>query len=89
MPHRDVVAWTTMIGAYNNAGRHSDALLVFERMQYSGVRPNRVTVISALAACAALGELDVGAWIHRELVGRGRWELDVVLGTALVDMYGK
>ncbi|KAL6845502.1 hypothetical protein ACP4OV_024997 [Aristida adscensionis] len=88
MPRPDVVAWTTVITAYKNRGHSFDALAAFRLMLADSVAPNRVTVISALGACAAHGAFDTGVWIH-EYVKKQGWELDVVLGTALVDMYGK
>ncbi|KAG6536133.1 pentatricopeptide repeat-containing protein At5g56310-like [Zingiber officinale] len=88
MPAPDVVAWTTLITGYAGRHRPGDALLAFERMHFAGVVPNRVTMVSALVACAAHGALDVGVWIHDYIRNRG-WKLDVVLGTSLVDMYSK
>ncbi|XP_020584943.1 pentatricopeptide repeat-containing protein At4g21065-like [Phalaenopsis equestris] len=89
LPLKGVAAWSTLIGALARADRPEDALVVFERMNFSGITPNRVTMVSALAACAAHGaSLDFGEWIHRQATNAG-WELDVVLGTALVDMYCK
>lgn len=41
-----------------------------------------------LAACASLGALDQGIWIH-DHVKRNSICVDAVLGTALVDMYAK
>ena len=35
-----------------------------------------------------LGPLILGVWIH-DFIKRSGWELDVILGTALIDMYGK
>ncbi|KAK7303837.1 hypothetical protein RJT34_14754 [Clitoria ternatea] len=88
MPHRDVVSWTVLIMGYRNVGFHRDALLVFEHMQYAGVVPNRVTMVNALAACAHSGAIEMGVWIHG-FIRRNGWELDVILGTALVEMYAK
>nr|CAD1830016.1 unnamed protein product [Ananas comosus var. bracteatus] len=93
MPRRDVVAWTTLITGYKNCGRPDDALARFSllmELSASGAAPapNRVTMVGALGACAARGAVDVGARIH-DYVRARRWELDVVLGTALVDMYAK
>ncbi|EXB40832.1 hypothetical protein L484_009077 [Morus notabilis] len=88
MPYRDVVSWTVLIMGYRNCGRYEDALVVFERMQYAGVVPNRVTMVNALAACANSGALEMGVWIH-DFVRREGLELDVRLGTSLIDMYGK
>lgn len=88
MPQRDVVSWTVMITGYREAGRFDKALNVFERMEFAGVRPNQVTMVNALSACSSSGALDVGMRIHG-FVKRSGWELDVILGTSLIDMYGK
>ncbi|KAG9443747.1 hypothetical protein H6P81_015087 [Aristolochia fimbriata] len=88
MPHRDAVSWTTLICAHRVAGRLDEALLAFERMRFCGVLPNRVTMVNVLAACAGAGALDMGLWVH-DFIEKNGWELDVILGTSLVDMYGK
>ncbi|XP_028775927.1 pentatricopeptide repeat-containing protein At5g66520-like [Neltuma alba] len=88
MLQRDVVSWTVLIMGYRNAGKYDDALIVFEQMQYAGVMPNRVTMVNTLAACAKFGAIEMGVWIHNILKKNG-WELDVVLGTALIEMYAK
>lgn len=88
MPQRDVVSWTVLITGYKNAGMYDDALIAFEEMQYAGVVPNQVTMVNALAACSNFGALEMGVWIH-DFIKKRAWELDVILGTALIDMYGK
>ncbi|KAL7112695.1 hypothetical protein ACP275_04G018600 [Erythranthe tilingii] len=85
---RDVVSWTVVISGFKDAGRFDDALIAFERMKSEGVMPNQVTVVNTLAACAGFGALDIGVWIHEHVKMRG-WDLDVILGTSLIDMYGK
>ncbi|KAJ8562174.1 hypothetical protein K7X08_011465 [Anisodus acutangulus] len=88
MPQRDVVSWTVLIMGYSYCGRYGDALVVFEKMRNAGVAPNRVTMVNALSACANFGSLDIGVWIH-DYIRRSGWEMDVILGTSLIDMYGK
>ncbi|XP_073140286.1 pentatricopeptide repeat-containing protein At5g66520-like [Henckelia pumila] len=88
MPQVDVVSWTVVIAGFREAGNLDDALIAFERMKSEGVMPNQVTVVNVLAACADFGALDMGVWLH-ELVKGSKWELDVILGTSLIDMYMK
>ena len=88
MPQRDVVSWTVLIMGYRNARKSDYALIAFEQMQYAGVMPNHVTMVNALAACANSGALEMGVWIH-DFIRRKGWDLDVILGTSLIDMYGK
>lgn len=88
MTQRDVVSWTLLIMGYRSIKKYDDALIAFEQMQYAGVEPNRVTMVNALAACASFSAFEMGIWIH-DFIKRKPWELDVILGTALVDMYGR
>nr|AYM00932.1 pentatricopeptide repeat protein [Salvia miltiorrhiza] len=88
MPVRDVVSWTVVISGFKDYGRFNDALLAFETMRSEGVMPNQVTAVNALAACAGFGALHTGVWIH-DYVKRHEWELDVILGTSLIEMYGR
>ncbi|GMJ01080.1 Chloroplast RNA Editing Factor 7 [Hibiscus trionum] len=88
MRDRDVVSWTILITGFRNAEKYDDALIAFEQMQYAGVVPNRVTMVNGLAVCGSSGAFEMGVWIHDYIMKKG-WELDVILGTALIDMYGK
>lgn len=77
-----------MIMGYRNVSQSGDALLTFERMHSAGVPANRVTFVNTLAACSSHRALDMGVWIH-DHIRRSGLELDVRLGSALVDMYCK
>ncbi|GFP80030.1 pentatricopeptide repeat-containing protein at2g22410 mitochondrial [Phtheirospermum japonicum] len=88
MPQKDVVPWNAMISAYVQAQRAKEALSLFHEMQAAKIDPDEVTMVSCLSACSQLGALDVGIWIHR-YVEKHNLSLNVVLGTALVDMYAK
>eukprot|EP00249_Psilotum_nudum_P000566 c12562_g1_i1 orf=2-520(-) len=88
MPERNVVSWTAMIAAFSQNGHAKDALELFGQMQLEGQKPNKITFISILDACASLTALSEGREIHSRIIDC-RLESDVVLGTALVRMYGK
>ncbi|KAF5732671.1 pentatricopeptide repeat-containing protein [Tripterygium wilfordii] len=88
MPLRDVVSWTVLIMGFGRSRKYGDALIAFEQMKYAGIEPNHVTMVNALAACGNIGAIDMGVWIHDYVRSKG-WELDVILGTSLIDMYGK
>ncbi|KAJ0110595.1 hypothetical protein Patl1_01039 [Pistacia atlantica] len=86
MTQRDVVSWTSLITGYRIVKKYGDALIAFEQMQYAGVEPSCATMVNALSACAKFSAIEMGIWIH-DFMKRRRWELNVNLGTALVDMY--
>lgn len=90
MPGKDVVSWSAMIDGYVKGGDYREALALFEAMQVSssGAKPNVITMVSVICACAHLGALDKGRKIHRYLKDLGL-KLTLPIATSLVDMYAK
>ncbi|XP_057744005.1 pentatricopeptide repeat-containing protein At1g08070, chloroplastic [Arachis stenosperma] len=87
---RDVIIWNTMIGGYSHLCFYEDALALFDLMLRSNVKPTDVTFLAVLPACACLGALDLGKWIHA-YVDRNLKSIDnaSALWTSLIDMYAK
>ena len=88
LEERDVVCWNVMIDGYTQHARPNDALVLFRRMLKEKVKPTEVTVLSVLSACGQLGALELGRWVHSYIVNNGI-QINVLVGTALIDMYGK
>eukprot|EP01018_Ginkgo_biloba_P001634 Gb_19896 [translate_table: standard] len=88
MPKRNVVSWTAMIAGYAENGHDEETLKLFREMQLAGVKPNLITFASVLRACASLGDLERGIDIHEEIIRSG-FHSDVIVESALVDMYAK
>ncbi|PKA57185.1 Pentatricopeptide repeat-containing protein [Apostasia shenzhenica] len=85
---KNSVTWNTMISGYLHQREFSVAISMFREMQVENVKPTEVTMVSLLAACAHLGALSLGRWIHAYICNH-RLRIDVVLGNALIDMYFK
>eukprot|EP00249_Psilotum_nudum_P014850 c25030_g7_i5 orf=251-1201(+) len=88
MPQRDVVSWTAMITAYVQNAGGKEALKLFWQMQLKGARPDKITFLSVLDACAGLADLAQGKETHADITDNG-FESDVIVASALVNMYGK
>ncbi|CAM0952406.1 unnamed protein product [Alopecurus aequalis] len=90
MEDRNVVSWNTMIGGYarQQAGKIREACALFREMRRQGVLADEFTFVSLLLACAGEGNLQVGRLVHAHLLASGS-RVDLILGNALVDMYGK
>ncbi|RVX08254.1 Cytochrome P450 704C1 [Vitis vinifera] len=85
------ITWNSTITGLVQGGRPKEAVEYFFEMQVMSndtVRPDKITIASVLSACASLGAIDHGKWVHSYLKRSGL-ECDMVIGTALVDMYGK
>ncbi|CAN6702499.1 unnamed protein product [Malus baccata var. baccata] len=89
VPKRDVVTWNAMIAGYVLCGSNEQALQMFEEMRSLGEKPDEVTMLSLLSACADIGDLDVGQKIHTALLEMGSGDMSIILGNALIDMYSK
>ncbi|XP_071729408.1 pentatricopeptide repeat-containing protein At3g13880 [Rutidosis leptorrhynchoides] len=89
-PHFDDVSWNTMISGYVKAGLYNEMLHVFVKMHQSGTRFSSYVLGSVLNACCMnFGwSLVLGKSLHSCSVKLG-WDLDVIVATALLDMYAK
>ncbi|XP_057815490.1 pentatricopeptide repeat-containing protein At2g13600 [Cryptomeria japonica] len=88
MPNADVVSWNAMITGYAQDGFVEKALEVFKQMQLGIVKSNAATFACVLPACVKMGVLGQGMEIHEDIIERGLLS-DVVVVTALIDMYAK
>lgn len=90
MPWRSVVSWTTMIAGCTQNGRCKEALLLFGEMRQQNIEFDQVTLVTVLSACAELGDLNLGRWIHSHVVESVNYKKQPVLvslNNALIHMY--
>ncbi|KAG5240280.1 pentatricopeptide repeat-containing protein [Salix suchowensis] len=88
MPKRNLVSWSALIKGYIQIGCYSKALELFKEMQVAKVKMDEVIVTTLLTACARLGALDQGRWLHMYIDKHGI-KVDAHLSTGLIDMYSK
>nr|GEX70902.1 pentatricopeptide repeat-containing protein At4g21065-like [Tanacetum cinerariifolium]GEY33340.1 pentatricopeptide repeat-containing protein At4g21065-like [Tanacetum cinerariifolium] len=84
----DLVAWNTVIDCYVCCGEYKEGLELFLRMQDDGVRPDDATLSVVLSACAALGNLELGRWVH-SIVSQSSLIKDLSIANSLIHMYTK
>lgn len=88
MPAKNVISWTTIIVGFVRAGMHKEALSLLPQMLAAGIKPDSITLSCSLSACAGLGALEQGEWIHT-YIEKNEIKIDQILGCVLVDMYVK
>lgn len=90
MEHRNIVSWTAMISGYTQNGFAEQTLGLFDEMLQDGseMKPNWVTIVSVLPACAQSAALERGRRIHDFANGIGL-HLNSSVQTALAGMYAK
>ncbi|XP_011626884.1 pentatricopeptide repeat-containing protein At5g66520-like [Amborella trichopoda] len=91
MQEKDSISWSSLIASYVNGNDCLEALMVFKEMQLSGIEPNEASLVSLISACARLGALRQGKWVHNYLRKRRKegLQLTTKMSTALIDMYAK
>eukprot|EP00250_Pteridium_aquilinum_P002322 c12519_g1_i1 orf=444-3011(-) len=84
----ETVPWNAMIAAFSKQGYDLEALDYFYEMLRNGIKPDMVTFVSVVSACASLQCLDEGKNIHG-MIREFRLDTEVVVGNALITMYGR
>ncbi|XP_020176512.1 pentatricopeptide repeat-containing protein At4g01030, mitochondrial [Aegilops tauschii subsp. strangulata] len=84
----NVVSWTSLISGSCHSGDYQGSFTFFSEMQQDGVQPSLVTMLVLLRACAGLALLNKGKELHCFALRRA-YDGEVVVSTALVDMYAK
>ncbi|XP_024543541.1 pentatricopeptide repeat-containing protein At3g09040, mitochondrial [Selaginella moellendorffii] len=85
---KDELGCTSMFAAYVQNHKFGRALGLFRRMQLEGIKPNKVTFLSALDACSNTGDASQAKTVHGCVVDAG-YETDHEIGNARISMYGK
>ncbi|KAK9080425.1 hypothetical protein SSX86_000183 [Deinandra increscens subsp. villosa] len=90
MPERNIVSWTTLVFGYAHNGECKEALSLLREMLRAHMQLDQVTLIAGLSACAEIGDLKMGRWIHSYI--DKNWHLKnrnrtVRLNNALLHMY--
>ncbi|KAI3504673.1 hypothetical protein L1887_26322 [Cichorium endivia] len=90
MPEKNIVSWTTLISGCAHNGECKKALSLLREMLQARMELDHVTLVAALSACAEIGDLKMGRWIH-SYIDRS-WHINnkqrtVRLNNALLHMY--
>ncbi|PON56686.1 DYW domain containing protein [Parasponia andersonii] len=85
---RDEISWNSMISGYIHNEFLPKAIDLVWFMMQRGQRLDSFTFATVLSACASVATLERGMEVHASGI-RACLESDVVVGSALVDMYAK
>lgn len=88
IPERDVISWNSMISAYLQNGDYQKSFEVFGEMRREGIAFDSATFVVILKTCSALENDGLGMQVHGLGIKFGL-VMDVVTGTAILDMYAK
>ncbi|XXG39632.1 hypothetical protein AAC387_Pa01g0545 [Persea americana] len=90
IPEKNLVSYNALISGLLTNGCPHMVLDLFKRMRGESFweKPSSVTWVSLLSTCSVLSALQLGRQIHCFML-KNEVDVDVHIGTALVDMYSK
>lgn len=86
---RDLVSWTSMIGAFGSHGQAHEALKLFFDMLLSNVLPDRVAFIAIISACSHAGLVDDGYHYFNVMVNDYKIQPNSEDYSCLIDLLGR
>lgn len=82
----NLVSWNAMLAGYVQHGLYKEALELFSKMQSTGMKPNHITLATALRACASLKALSHGKQVHAYIF-KYKFESQIFVVSAIIAMY--
>lgn len=84
----NVIIWNAIIIGCAQHGKNSVPLTLFQSLLQKGLKPDKVTYLGVLKACANKQDLEQGRALHHCMVHSGLI-LDLALRNSLMNMYAK
>ncbi|KAI9196298.1 hypothetical protein LWI28_022745 [Acer negundo] len=88
MSERNVVSWTSLICSCARRDKPKEAVDLFFHMVEEGVRPNSITMVCVISACAKLQDLELSERVCA-YIDESEMKVNTLMVNALVDMYMK
>ncbi|XP_021291366.1 pentatricopeptide repeat-containing protein At1g25360 [Herrania umbratica] len=92
MNEKLAVAWNAMISGYVHHGRYGEALDMFRKMYFMGIKMDEFTYTSIISGCAHAGLFQLGQQVHAYVLrteGKPTPDFSLPVNNALVTLYWK
>lgn len=86
---KNVVLWNVMISGFAKHSHSLEVMILFEKMQQIGMRPDEVTYISVLSVCSHRGLVDTGQSYFNLMTREHNVSPNVLHYSCLVDILGR
>ncbi|XP_031248619.1 pentatricopeptide repeat-containing protein At1g08070, chloroplastic-like [Pistacia vera] len=89
MDNRCIITWTAMISGLAVNGQCSEALNLFPRMKFDGIKPDHVIFIAVLSACTHGGLVEEGKWVYKQMVEEYNIKPRIEHYGCMIDLLGR
>ncbi|XP_059623751.1 pentatricopeptide repeat-containing protein At1g20230-like [Cornus florida] len=88
IPEPDLRSCTVLISAYTKHGFPKEAIQLYEELRKQNIPLDKLVLLSVVKACATSADVNKAKEIHEDAIRFG-FHSDLLLGNALIDMFGK
>ncbi|XAR48903.1 hypothetical protein NMG60_11031885 [Bertholletia excelsa] len=88
MPERNVVTWNSMLASYVQHGWWEEGLRLYALMLKEGIKPNSITFVTLVGACADSAILILGSPIIAQAEKSG-FSYDISVANSAITMYAR
>lgn len=88
MSMKDLVCWTAMITAYEQAEKPEEALILFQKMQQEGLLADSVAIVSVASAIGQLGDTKMAQSVHCHAI-RHLFLEEICVANSIMAMHAK
>ncbi|KAK9055286.1 hypothetical protein SSX86_026368 [Deinandra increscens subsp. villosa] len=89
MLEKDVISWSTMVCGLASHGKAREAIRLFKEMQKTTTKPNEITFVGLLSACAHAGFLEDGLRYFNSMTTDYNLDPGIEHYGCLVDLLGR
>ncbi|XP_059647705.1 putative pentatricopeptide repeat-containing protein At3g18840 [Cornus florida] len=87
--YRDAILYNVMIAGYAHHGCEKEAILLFEEMLDSGIRPDAVTFVALLSVCRHSGLVELGEKYFHSMTNYHGISPEIDHYACMIDLYGR
>ncbi|KAI5067616.1 hypothetical protein GOP47_0018144 [Adiantum capillus-veneris] len=84
----ETLSWTGMIAGFAELGLYDNVVELLDQMQLEGLSIDACTFVCSLRGCGIRSQLEWSRIIHLKITKEG-FDVDLLVGNTLVDMYAK
>lgn len=85
----NIISYNSMITAYAQNGLGKEAIILYEKMQKGGEKPNEITFLGVLSACVHMGFVDEGWSYFNSMRSSNNLQPGVDHYACIVDLLGR
>ncbi|KNA09538.1 hypothetical protein SOVF_152640 [Spinacia oleracea] len=86
MPHKNILAWNSIVSAYVHHGLSQTSLNAVHEMQVSGIEADSISIVNIFSACSELEELRLGKSAHAITMRKG-FDSDIIVLNSILGFY--